>query len=90
MEENFSKPLDKPADLCYTLITVEIPNKEKRFKTMTEIREEMLTRMIRVYGFEHEVTIEFARLLESDMSDHDLETILKAHEEMPFEEEDWE
>ena len=58
---------------------------------MTEIRENLLTRIIRIYGFEHEVTIEFARLLESDiMTDHDLETIVKAHEEMPFEDEDWE
>lgn len=57
---------------------------EREVKAMTENRERMLSEMIRIYGFEHEVTIEFARLLESDtMTDKDLETILKAHKENP-------
>ena len=58
--------------------------------TMTEIRKSLLTRMIRVYGFEHEITIDFAKLLENPaISDYTLETIVKAHEEMPFEEENF-
>lgn len=48
------------------------------------MREELLTRMIRIYGFEHEVVIEFARLMENDsFSDEMLEVIVKAHEENP-------
>ena len=48
------------------------------------MREELLTRMIRIYGFEHEVVIEFARLMENDsFSDEMLEAIVKAHEENP-------
>ena len=48
------------------------------------MREELLTRMIRIYGFEHEVVIEFARLMENDsFSDKMLEAIVKAHEENP-------
>lgn len=50
---------------------------------MTTYRENLLDRMIRIYGFEHEIVIEFARLMETEMSDHDLETIVKAHEEFP-------
>lgn len=56
------------------------------------MREELLTRMIRLYGFEHEVVIEFARLMETEISDHDLEVIVKCHEESPVfdtEDEEW-
>lgn len=64
-------------------VILNVSNK-REVKTMTENRERMLSEMIRIYGFEHEVTIEFARLLESDiMTDKDLETILKAHKENP-------
>lgn len=57
---------------------------------MTENRENLLTRMIRVYGFEHEATVDFAKLMENPaVSDDILETIVKAHEEMPFEEENF-
>lgn len=57
---------------------------EREVKIITENRERMLSEMIRIYGFEHEVTIEFARLLESDiMTDKDLEVILKTHKENP-------
>lgn len=53
------------------------------------MREELLTRMIQIYGFEHEVVIEFAGLMENDsFSDEMLEAIVKAHEENPQIEED--
>ena len=53
------------------------------------MREQLLDRMIRIYGFENPIVIEFARLIETKFSDHDLETIVKAHEEFPqFEDED--
>ena len=45
------------------------------------MREQLLDRMIRIYGFEHEVVIEFARMCESDnFTDKDLEVIVEAHE----------
>ncbi len=51
---------------------------------MTDIRENLLTRMIRVYGFEHEVTMDFARLLdESSLTDRQLTLIVEAHETAP-------
>ena len=50
---------------------------------MTEIRKAMVDSMIRLYGFEDERTIEFARLAESwtDDTDHDkmLRTIVESH-----------
>lgn len=51
---------------------------------MNEMRENLLDRMIRIYGFEHEVVIEFARMCESDAyTDKDLEVLVKCHEENP-------
>lgn len=47
------------------------------------MREQLLDRMIRIYGFENPIVIEFARLIETKFSDHNLETIVKAHEEFP-------
>lgn len=47
---------------------------------MTTKREELLSRMIRIYGFENPATIEFARLAETEISDYDLETIVITHE----------
>ena len=52
---------------------------------MTEYREKLLERVIRVYGFEHEVTIEFARLCENpDFSEEFLEIMCIAHECFPY------
>ena len=45
----------------------------------------MLTRMIRLYGFEHEVVIQFGWLMaRPQISDETLETIVKCHEEYPL------
>lgn len=57
---------------------------------MNKNRERMLDEMIRIYGFEHEVVIEFAKLCETWELDKDnlLEAILKAHKEFPQIEDD--
>ena len=53
------------------------------------MREELLDRMIEIYGFEHEAVIAFAELVEGDVfTDEMLETIVKAHEEYPVVEEE--
>lgn len=49
------------------------------------MREELLDRMIRLYGFEHAVVIEFAKLVESaTFTNEILEAIVKAHEAYPI------
>lgn len=59
---------------------------------MNTNREEMLDRMIAVYGLEHPVTIQFAHLCETlevnGWNDYLLEVLVKAHEESPNYEED--
>lgn len=53
------------------------------------MKEELLTRMIMLYGFEHEAVIAFAGLLESDtFTEEMLEAIVVAHEEHPIVEEE--
>lgn len=52
-------------------------------------REQMLTEMIHMYGFEHEAVIQFARLVENpNISDEALSTLLLIHQECPLEDED--
>lgn len=47
-------------------------------------REEMLDEMIRIYGFEHKVVIQFAHAVESPyISDHALAVILQLHKDYP-------
>ena len=57
---------------------------------MNELRENLIDRMIRIYGFENEIVISFCRLCENPKNaDNDLLTIVKAHEEYPvFEKEE--
>lgn len=51
---------------------------------MNAKREELLSRMIRIYGFEHKQVIEFAKLLESsNIPDESLEILVECHEEYP-------
>ena len=54
---------------------------------MSEVRENMLTRMIRLYGFEHYITIAFAKMLEeyeeNDTNNRQLLIMLMAHEADP-------
>ena len=51
------------------------------------MREQLLDRMIRIYGFEHEIIIEFARMCEewlpTENNNKALETLVKYHEENP-------
>lgn len=51
------------------------------------MRERLLDRMIKIYGFEHEIVIEFARMCEewlpTENNDKALETLVKCHEENP-------
>ena len=51
------------------------------------MREQLLDRMIRIYGFEHEIVIEFAKMCEewlpTENNDKALETLVKCHEENP-------
>ena len=55
---------------------------------MTEYREKLLERVIRVYGFEHEITLDFAELCENPLfSDAYLETLCIAHERFLYYEE---
>ena len=49
------------------------------------IREELLDRMIKIYGFEHEAVVAFAELVENNtFTDEMLEIIVKAHEAHPI------
>ena len=66
---------------CDTILT----DKEREVNTMSQKREELLDRMIRIYGFEHECVLSFAHLMELDtFTDGALEAIVKAHEEYPM------
>ena len=56
---------------------------------MNELREKLIDRMIRIYGFENPNVIAFAKLCESDwMPDKALVTFVECHEEYPVT-EDW-
>ena len=54
---------------------------------MTDFRNELLTRMIHIYGFENEAVIDFTRMCEEWENDiaHDriLEMLVETHEEFP-------
>jgi hypothetical protein len=54
-------------------------------------REKLLDRMIKIYGFEHELVIEFAGMIENpNYKTEILETLVRCHEAYPqiTEEED--
>ena len=59
---------------------------------MTELRENLLDRIIRIYGFEHKITIWFAQLLESqeenEINNKMLEMMVECHEKSPIVDED--
>lgn len=61
---------------------------------MNAKRENLIDRMIRIYGFENPIVIDFCRLCESTIiTDKDLEVVVQSHEEHPAdtigELEDW-
>lgn len=56
---------------------------------MTQTREDLLTRMIRIYGMESPIIIDFAALLENtDIPDELLEAVVVSHEDRPITEEE--
>ena len=55
---------------------------------MNELREKLIDRMIRIYGFEHKMVVDFAKLCESTwISDKALTTMVECHEEYPVTED---
>ena len=55
---------------------------------MNEYRENLIDRMIRIYGFESPIVIDFCRMCEMTcMSDKALTTIVECHEEYPITED---
>ena len=46
------------------------------------MREQLLDRMIQMYGFEHPAVIQFAELVERGVSVETLQTIVESHEQM--------
>ena len=80
--------------MCYTIVTVREtePNraaavKRTKGKTMSTIRKNLIDRMVRIYGFEHPVVIEFTELCERWEDTKNNDTILRLaveyHEEYP-------
>ena len=59
---------------------------------MSNFRESLIDRMIRIYGFENPIVIEFCRLCENWPKNWDkfLAALVKSHEEFPVREEDFE
>lgn len=59
----------------------EIKKKKKEVFQMSILRENLATRMIRIYGYEHPAVIEFCRLCENtNFPDNLLEVIVNSHE----------
>ena len=52
------------------------------------MREEYLSRMIHLYGFEHPAVIQFAELMERGVNDETLKTLVECHEASPLTDED--
>lgn len=54
---------------------------------MTEFRKNLLSRMIHIYGFENDITIKYAHMLEKALptveNNRKLEIIVEYHEQYP-------
>ena len=51
---------------------------------MTKLREELVDRMVRIYGFENPIVIQFCKLCESDQfEDWELKVVVESHECFP-------
>ena len=69
--------------MCYNT-----DRKGKEIPKMNELREKLIDRMIRIYGFENPIVIDFCKMCEmSCMSDKALTTIVECHEEYPITED---
>lgn len=52
---------------------------------MSEFKKQLIDRMIRIYGFEHQVVIDFVKACESNQfEEYVLEIVVKLHEEHPW------
>ena len=50
---------------------------------MTKNAEKYLARMIKIYGYEHEIVLQFAQACEDGMDDEMLRVIVRCHELSP-------
>lgn len=59
---------------------------------MNELREELIDRMVRIYGFENPIVNDFCTLCEewedNEWNDHYLTLLVIAHEDEPWTEEE--
>lgn len=66
----------------YSIIYIETKGEEQK-----NMREKLIERMIKVYGYEHQITIDFCRLCENwentPLNDKTLKMLVEAHEEDP-------
>lgn len=62
-------------------------NKGTKEREVDTMRENLIDRMIRIYGFEHTIVIQFAELCErmayTEANNNALMTLVEAHEENP-------
>jgi hypothetical protein len=86
-QNNNKKGLDKQALLCYYNT-----RKRKGDKKMTTYRENLIDRLIHIYGFEDPIVIQFAgmceRYADNAWNDDILRLLVEAHEKDPVFEED--
>lgn len=77
--KNLKKGLDKFKPLCY--------NESIKEREVDTMRENLIDRMIRIYGFENPIVIQFAELCErmpdTEYNNKALMTLVKVHEENP-------
>ena len=73
---------------CQSYVIIIPEGTRKEVKKMTKFRENLIDRMIRIYGYEHEIVLEFCRLCENWESnvwnDKCLEIVVEAHEAEPM------
>ena len=63
------------------------PQKGKEVKAMSEYREQLVDRMIHIYGYENEIVIKFCEICEKDPDNAELdkmcELFVSSHEQFP-------
>ena len=73
---------------CPSYVIIIPEGTRKEVKKMTKFRENLIDRMIKIYGYEHEIVLEFCRLCENWESnvwnDKCLEIVVEAHEAEPM------
>ena len=86
-----------PVQMCYTIVTVREtePNraaavkrtKGKSMNTMNTMRENLIDRMVKIYGSEHPAVIHFTELCEclkdTEINNTILRLAVEAHEKFP-------